>query len=131
MSIRKSYLLIFVCVMFALDSLVKLSLPGFRIHPAHFFIIVATFFIIITPIGRTQAVDFIKENVVLVFFFSFCLLQIIQAESLRQYLFVLSYLLIMIMTYFYLYNSRSLLSFHYVFTLLICLVLLGGGCNTY
>jgi hypothetical protein len=112
MSIRKSYLLIFVCVMFALDSLVKLSLPGFRIHPAHFFIIVATFFIIITPIGRTQAVDFIKENVVLVFFFSFCLLQIIQAESLRQYL---------------LYNSRSLLSFHYVFTLLICLVLLGGG----
>lgn len=126
MVINKTKIAMLICILFALDSFVKLSLPGFRIHPSHLLIILSIFFIFIKKEGRVELIGFARENLILLLFFMFCIFQFIQAESLRQYLFVFSYLLIMFLTYFYFYANRKLFSMEKVFINLTIVILFGG-----
>ena len=126
MLLKKKFLIPFLCILFSLDSLVKLSLPALRIHPAHLLIIIFSGLLLTTPNGRFQAYSFIKDNKAISMYIALCLLQSFQAKDITQYIFVLTYPVIMMSVFYYFYTYRNSINFNKTFKTMTLIVIFGG-----
>lgn len=118
--------ILIVGVLFSLDSLVKLVLPGIRIHVGHVFVLLFLAGSLFVPKVFIELSDFIKKNRPLVLFYVVCSLHFFMARDFSLYLFMMVYVSLMYAVYIYLFIFRRSIHYGLIF-LLMLIVLIGTG----
>src|SRR5690554_5968422 len=118
--------ILIIGVLFSLDSLVKLVLPGIRIHVGHLFVLLFLAGSLFVPRVLVELSAFVKVNRPLVLFYALCSLHFFMARDLSLYLFMMVYVSLMYAVYIYLFIFRRSINYGLIF-LLMLLALVGTG----